>query len=56
VITGGAGFIRSNLADRVLADGVQVAVYENSSAGRHEFLADGLGHLDWTVDWLEANG
>jgi UDP-glucose 4-epimerase len=44
LITGGAGFIGSNLADRLLADGVQVVVYDNFSTGRHEFLEGVLTH------------
>ena len=31
LITGGAGFIGSNLADRLVADGVEVVVYDNFS-------------------------
>jgi UDP-glucose 4-epimerase len=38
-ITGGAGFIGSNLADRLLADGVDVVIVDNFSTGRMEFLA-----------------
>jgi UDP-glucose 4-epimerase len=38
-ITGGAGFIGSNVADRLLADGVEVVVYDNFSTGRREFVA-----------------
>jgi UDP-glucose 4-epimerase len=44
LITGGAGFIGSNLADRLLADGVQVVAYDNFSTGRHEFLEGVLTH------------
>lgn len=38
-ITGGAGFIGSNLVDRLLEDGHKVVVYDNFSTGFEEFLA-----------------
>jgi UDP-glucose 4-epimerase len=38
-ITGGAGFIGSNLADRLHADGAEVVVVDNFRTGRREFLA-----------------
>jgi UDP-glucose 4-epimerase len=41
-ITGGAGFIGSNLADRLSAAGVEVAIVDDFSAGRREFVADAL--------------
>jgi len=39
-ITGGAGFIGSHLADRLLALGHRVTVYDNLSTGMAEFLDD----------------
>jgi len=39
-ITGGAGFIGSNLADRLAAQGVEVVVLDDFRTGRREFLAD----------------
>lgn len=38
-ITGAAGFIGSNLVDRLLADGHAVVGYDNFSTGQEEFLA-----------------
>ncbi len=37
-ITGGAGFIGSNLADRLVADGVEVVVVDDFRTGRRAFL------------------
>ncbi|HOO77116.1 MAG TPA: NAD-dependent epimerase/dehydratase family protein [bacterium] len=39
LITGGAGFIGSHLADALLESGVEVSVLDNFSSGRPEFLA-----------------
>jgi UDP-glucose 4-epimerase len=39
-VTGGAGFIGSNLVDRVLADGHQVVAYDNLSTGIQDFLTN----------------
>ena len=40
VLTGGAGFIGSNLADALLASGHTVRVLDNLSTGRDEFLRE----------------
>lgn len=37
-VTGAAGFIGSNLVDRLLADGHRVVGYDNFSTGQNEFL------------------
>jgi UDP-glucose 4-epimerase len=42
-ITGGAGFIGSNLADRLAAHGVEVVIVDDFRTGRREFLTDALG-------------
>ena len=42
LVTGAAGFIGSNLVDRLLADGHEVTGLDNFSTGRQEFLAGAL--------------
>jgi UDP-glucose 4-epimerase len=42
-ITGGAGFIGSHLADRLIARGDEVVVVDDFRTGRREFLAEALG-------------
>jgi UDP-glucose 4-epimerase len=41
-VTGGAGFIGSNLVDRLLSDGHRVTAYDNCSTGQPEFLAEAM--------------
>ncbi len=43
-VTGAAGFIGSNLVDRLLADGVTVTGWDNFSTGQERFLATALTH------------
>jgi UDP-glucose 4-epimerase len=49
LITGGAGFIGSNLADRLIDDGIETVVYDNFATGQHRFvenvIASPLGHV-----------
>jgi len=47
LITGGAGFIGSHLADRLLADGHQVIVLDNLSTGRYENIEHLIGRPDF---------
>jgi len=42
VVTGGAGFIGSNLVDRLMAHGHAVTVLDNLSGGRRDFIAHHL--------------
>ena len=49
LVTGGAGFIGSNLVDLLLSEGHQVAVIDNLSRGKRENLA----HAN--VDFFEAD-
>jgi len=41
-ITGGAGFIGSTLADRLVAAGAEVVIVDDFRTGRREFIADAL--------------
>jgi len=43
-ITGGAGFIGSSLADRLLDDGCGVVAWDNFSTGQERFVAQALTH------------
>ena len=45
LITGGAGFIGSHLADRLLAAGCHVRVLDNLSTGLRENLPEEAGRL-----------
>ncbi|MFI5020464.1 MAG: NAD-dependent epimerase/dehydratase family protein [Alphaproteobacteria bacterium] len=58
-ITGGAGFIGSHLADRLLARGHRVTVYDNLSTGFVEFLRDARRQPGFTLiegDLLDEAG
>jgi nucleoside-diphosphate-sugar epimerase len=51
VVTGGAGFIGSHLAEALLAEGFRVRVVDNLSTGHRGNLA----HLAGAHDWLEGD-
>jgi UDP-glucose 4-epimerase len=46
-VTGGAGFIGSNLVDRLLADGHAVVVLDNLATGSRDNLAGVLGRIEF---------
>ena len=46
-VTGGAGFIGSNLVDRLIADGHEVVVLDNLSTGRKENLGEALARVEF---------
>jgi UDP-glucose 4-epimerase len=47
-VTGAAGFIGSNLVDRLLDDGEVIVGYDNLSTGMREFIASASRHRNFT--------
>jgi UDP-glucose 4-epimerase len=59
IVTGAAGFIGSNLADRLLRDGHEVLGIDNLSTGRVDFLATALTYSSFEfrqADLLDLEG
>ncbi len=57
-VTGGAGFIGSNLVDHLLSLGHEVVAYDNLSTGMSNFLTDATNHSHFTFienDVLNTN-
>jgi UDP-glucose 4-epimerase len=48
-VTGAAGFIGSNLVDRLLAEGAAVTGWDNLSTGQPRFLDGALAHPDFSL-------
>lgn len=48
-VTGAAGFIGSNLVDRLLADGVRVTGWDNFSTGKQRFLEGATKHPNFKL-------
>ena len=48
-VTGGAGFVGSNLVDRLLERGAQVVVYDNLSTGFESFLSEAKKSKQFTL-------
>jgi UDP-glucose 4-epimerase len=47
LITGGAGFIGSHIADRLVQAGNQVIVYDNLATGKKRFLSGSINELEF---------
>ena len=56
LITGGAGFIGSHLADRLVAAGHEVAVVDNLSTGRREHVPPAAQFFPYDIKSREAHG
>ena len=48
-VTGAAGFIGSNLVDRLLKDGYKVVGWDNLSTGRIRFIEEALKNPNFTL-------
>lgn len=55
VVTGGAGFIGSNLVDMLLADGHSVVVIDNFSSGKEQNLFQNKGNKNLTIVRKDIN-
>ena len=53
IITGCAGFIGSNLVDRLLANGHHVTGIDNFSTGQHRFLDGALAHSNFRLNEID---
>jgi len=54
LVTGGAGFIGSHVADRLVAAGHDVAVVDNLSTGRREFVPAQANFYRYDINSVEA--
>ena len=57
LVTGGAGFIGSNLVDKLIEDGHRVLVLDDLSTGKEENINEKADFVKWdiTKDWNESS-
>lgn len=55
LVTGGAGFIGSNLVDRLLTDGHHVVVIDDYSTGKRQNLEPAIARFHDRIDVIEAD-
>ena len=57
LVTGGAGFIGSNLVDKLIEDGHRVLVLDDLSTGKEENINEKADFIKWdiTKDWNESS-
>ncbi|MHC1573066.1 UDP-glucose 4-epimerase [Methanosarcinales archaeon] len=56
LITGGAGFIGSNLAEKLICEGEDIVIFDNFSSGRREFIQDFIRDVElFEGDLLEKS-
>jgi UDP-glucose 4-epimerase len=55
VVTGGAGFIGSNMVDRLIAEGVEVIVIDNLSTGKYENINPKATFYEMSLIDLDEN-
>ncbi len=56
LVTGGAGFIGSHLVDRFIENGSNIAVFDNLSSGKMEFIEKHLENPNFTLIEGESSG
>jgi len=54
LVTGGAGFIGSNLVTRLVGEGIAVRAVDNLERGRKEYLGSALPQIDFRVQDLRS--
>ena len=51
LVTGGAGFVGTNLCNRLLKEGYEVSVVDNYSTGKKTNHVDGVRYYDYDISF-----